>query len=149
MSRFVATFVEAERLLSIAFVGNDRVGATVVQPQAQLGAVVGLVADQALRQLASANEPLGNWAVVRLATGQEDGEKAALSICECMDLCVAPASRATNSLLLLPPFPPDAERCALTCVESIICVSVDRPFPASSRNRFSQMPRRAQRTKRL
>ena len=56
---------------------------------------------------------------------------------------------AGNSLLLLPPFPPDAERCALTCVESIICVSVDRPFPASSRNRFSQMPRRAQRTKRL
>jgi hypothetical protein len=28
-------------------------------------------------------------------------------------------------------------------------VSVDRPFPASSRNRFSQTPRRAQRTKRL
>jgi hypothetical protein len=50
---------------------------------------------------------------------------------------------------LSPPFPPAAERCALTCVESIICVSVDRPFPASSRNRFSQMPRRAQRTKRL
>ena len=40
-----------------------------------------------------------------------------------MDLRVAPASRATNSLLLLPPFPPDAERWALTCVESIICVS--------------------------
>ena len=31
----------------------------------------------------------------------------------------------------------------------VICVSADRPHPASSRNRFSQMPRRAQRTKRL
>src|SRR6516164_4310020 len=48
-----------------------------------------------------------------------------------------------NPLLLLPPFRPP-ERCALTCVESIICMAVDRPFPASSRNRFSQMPRRPQ-----
>jgi hypothetical protein len=31
-------------------------------------------------------------------------------------------------------FAPDAERCALTCVASIICVSVDRPRAASSRN---------------
>jgi hypothetical protein len=38
--------------------------------------------------------------------------------------------------------PPAAERCALICVESIICVSIDRPFPESSRNRFSQTPRR-------
>jgi hypothetical protein len=29
------------------------------------------------------------------------------------------------------------------------CLTVDRPFPASSRNRFSQMPRSAQPTKRL
>jgi len=65
------------------------------------------------------------------------------------DLRVAPSARAANSLLPLPPFPPAAERCAFTCVESIICVSVDRPFLASSLNRFSQMPRRAQRTKRL
>src|SRR5207248_9071942 len=61
----------------------------------------------------------------------------------------SPRGRAANSLLLLPPFPPAAERCTFTCVESIICVSVDRPFPASSRNKLSQTPRRAQRTKRL
>src|SRR5713101_6633911 len=71
------------------------------------------------------------------------------SICECVYLRVAPSARAANSLLLLPPFPPAAERCAFTCVESIICVSVARPFPASPRNRFSHTPRRAQRTKRL
>ena len=86
---------------------------------------------------------------MRFAAGQEDGEKTAPSICACMDLCVAPASRAANRLLLLPPFPPAAERCALTCVESIIWVFADLPFPASSLNKFSQTPRRAQRTKRL
>src|SRR5262245_48486640 len=82
-------------------------------------------------------------------SGQQDGDKAPFNICECVNLRVAPSTRAANSLLLLPPFPPAAERCAFTCVESIICVSMDRPLPASSRNRFSQTPRRAQRTKRI
>ena len=52
-----------------------------------------------------------------------------------MDFRVAPAARATNSLLLLPPF--RRRSGAFTWVESIICVSVDRPLPESSRNRFS------------
>lgn len=86
---------------------------------------------------------------MRVASSQQDGEEASFSIRECVDLRVAPSARAANSLLVLPPFPPEAERCALTCVESIICVAVERPLPASCRNRFSQMPRRAQRTKRL
>src|SRR5262249_53015154 len=77
--------------------------------------------------------------------GQQDGDKAPFNICECVNLRIAPSARAANSLLFLPPFPPAAERWALTCVESIICVSVDRPFLASCLNRFSQMPRRAQR----
>ena len=55
---------------------------------------------------------------MRFAAGQEDGEKTAPSICACMDLRVAPASRAANRLILLPSFPPAAERCALMCVES-------------------------------
>jgi hypothetical protein len=116
---------------------------------AQLGAVVGFVAEHAFRRLNSADQAFGDRAIMRLAAGQQDGEKPPLSICECVYLRVAPSTRAANSLLVLPPFPPAAERCALMCVESIICVSVDRPFLASSRNRFSQTPRRAQRTKRL
>ena len=86
---------------------------------------------------------------MRLTAGQQESYEAPLSICECVDLRVAPAARAANSLFLLPPFPPAAERWAFTCVESIICVSAERPLPASSRNKLSQMPRRAQRAKRL
>ena len=71
---------------------------------------------------------------MRFAAGQEDSEKTAPSICECMDLRVAPASRAANRLLLLPPFPPAAERCALTGVESIIWVFADLPFLASEKD---------------
>ena len=71
-----------------------------------------------------------------------------LSICECVYLRVAPSARAANSLLLLPLFRPAAPSDALSRAwSSIICVSVDRPFPANSRNRFSQTPRRAQRSK--
>src|SRR5438046_7151441 len=116
---------------------------------AQIVTIVGVVAKQAPWRLYSADQPLGNRIVVRFACCQQDGNEASFSICECVYLRVAPSARAANSLFLLPPFPPAAERCAFTCVESIICVSVDRPFPASSWNRFSQTPRRAQRTKRL
>lgn len=41
-------------------------------------------------------------AVVRLAAAHEDGKKTALSICQCADLRIAPASRAANCLFLLP-----------------------------------------------
>ena len=99
------------------------------------------------RRLYSADQALRDRAIMRFASSQQDGEKAPFSICECVYLRVAPSARAANSLLLL--LSAAAERCAFMCVESIICVSVDRPFPASSRNRFSQTPRRAQRTKRL
>src|ERR1700722_675884 len=133
----------------IAAVGNDRLGSALVQLLAQFSAVVVFVAEHSFRWLHSADEALRDRAIVCFASSQQNGDEAPFSICECMDLRVAPSTRAANSLFLLPTFPPDAERCALTCVESIICVSVDRPFLASSRNRFSQMPRRAQRTKRL
>src|SRR6188472_1687115 len=148
-SALVEALAEAERLFPVAAVGNDRLGSALVQFVAQFGAVVGLVAEHVFRWLHPADEALRDRAIVCFASSQQNGDEAPFSICECVNLRVAPSARAANSLLLLPPFPPAAERCALTCVESIICVSADRPFLASSRNRFSQIPRRAQRTKRL
>ena len=38
--------------------------------------------------------------------GQQDGEKAPFSICECVNLRVSPTARAANSLFLFPPFAP-------------------------------------------
>ncbi|MGA9134447.1 MAG: hypothetical protein WB384_20795, partial [Candidatus Sulfotelmatobacter sp.] len=148
-AQLVETLAEAERLFPVAAIWNDRLGSALIQFLAQFNAVVGLVAEHPFRSLHPADQALRDRAVMRLAAGQQDGEKAPFSIRERVNLRVAPSARAANSLLVLPFFPPAAERCAFTCVESIICVSVDRPFPASSRNRFSQMPRCAQRTKRL
>jgi hypothetical protein len=43
---------------------------------------------------------------VRFTSGQQNSDQAPLSICECVDLRVAPSARAANSLLLLPLFRP-------------------------------------------
>ena len=76
-SRFVE-FVEAIWLFSAASVGYDRVRSTVLQLHAQLGAVICFVANQVFRCFASADEALGRRAVVCFASGQQDGEFAAL-----------------------------------------------------------------------
>ena len=146
---FVGFSVEAERLLSVRLVGNDGLGSALVQPLPQLGAVVGLIPEKLLCRLGPSDQALCERTIVRLTASQEEGKKTVFSICDCVDFRIAPASRAANSLLLFPLFAPEAERCALMCVESIICVFVDRPRAASSRNNLSHTPRSAQRTKRL
>ena len=148
-AQIVEALRESERLLPASTIWDDRLSSALVQFLAQFTTIVSLVAKHMFCRLHSADQAVRDWAIVRFTAGQQNGDEASFSICECVDLRVASSARAADGLLLLPPFPPDAERCALTCVESIICVSADRPWLASSRNRFSQMPRKAQRTKRL
>lgn len=92
MALLVGLPVEAEGLLTIRSVWNDRLGSPIAQPSSQLGAVVGLVAEKLLGGFCAPDKSLGGRTIVRLAAGQEDGEKTAFSICECMDLRIAPAS---------------------------------------------------------
>jgi hypothetical protein len=83
------------------------------------------------------------------AVAQQEGKKTSFGITDSMYFRIAPATRASDRLILLPPFPPAAERCALMRVESIICVSDERPRRDNSSNILSHTPRFAQRTKRL
>ena len=92
MSLFVGFLVEAKRLLSIRPVGHNRLGAAFFQPLAQLGAVVGLVAEQLNGRLGTTDQTLGRRTIVCLAAGQEDGKKTTFSICQCVDLRIAPSS---------------------------------------------------------
>ena len=149
MALLVGLPIEAEGLLTVGLVGNDGFGAAIIEPLAQFGAVVGPVAEKLLGRFVAPDQALCRRTIMGLAACQQDGKKTAFSICDCMDFRVAPAARASNSLVLFPLFAPEAERCALTCVESIIWVWVDRPRAASSRNNRSHTPRSAQRTKRL
>ena len=74
------------------------------------------------------DETVRDWRVVSLTAGQDDAEKAPFSICKCINLRVAPASRAAHSLLLLPLFRLRPSDPLSTWVESIICVSADLTF---------------------
>jgi hypothetical protein len=84
--------VEAERLLAIGFVGNDGFGAAILQPVAQLGAVISPVSEQLPGGLAAADQPFGGRTIMRLAAGQQDGKKTAFSISDCVDFRIAPAA---------------------------------------------------------
>jgi hypothetical protein len=88
-------------------------------------------------------------AIRDLAAGQQESERAALSIGQRVDLGRATASRAANGLIFLPPFPPAAERWALTAELSIRTCADGPPACASARNKFVQTPLSAHRTKRL
>lgn len=92
MSLFVGFPVEAEGLLSVRPVGNDRLGAVIIEPLAQLGTVVGLVTEKLAGRFGAPDQTLGGRAIVRLAAAQENGKKTAFSICDCVDLRIAPTS---------------------------------------------------------
>jgi len=117
---FVGSPVEAERLLAIGFVWDDGRCPALVKPLAQFGAVIGPVAKQLLCRFDTFYETLRWRTIMCLSASQQDGKKTALSICDCVDFRVAPATRATNCLPMLPLFAPEAERCALMWVLSII-----------------------------
>ena len=114
MALLIRLSVEAEWLFAVRFVGNDGFGTALAEPLPQFGAVIGSVAEHLFGCFGAPDQPLGWRTIVRLAAGQQDGKKTALSICDCVDFRVAPATRASNSLALFPLFAPEAERCALT-----------------------------------
>ncbi len=66
-----------------------------------------------------------------------------------MDFGGPPAPRAADGLLVRPPFPPAADRWALTGVESSSSATGGPPASDSLANIPSQTPLRAQRTNRL
>jgi hypothetical protein len=71
---------------------HDGLGAAIFQPLPQVCAVVGGVAEQLGGCLGAPDQAPGGRTIVRLAAAQEDGKKAAFSICQCVDLRIAPAS---------------------------------------------------------
>jgi hypothetical protein len=77
---------------------------------AQIGTVIRSVAEKFLCRFGAPDQALRGRTIVRLAAGQKDAKKTALSICDCVDFRVAPAARAANRLLVLPLFAPEAER---------------------------------------
>ena len=86
------------------------------------------------------------FAISNLTTREQEGDGTAQAICQCMDFGGATAARASDGLILLPPLPPAAQRCALTAEESMR-TSTSGPSEAERAwNKFIQTPLAAQRT---
>ena len=87
--------------------------------------------------------------VAELARRYLEGDGPALRVADGVDLGRAPAPRAADGLVVLPPFPPEAQRCAFTAEESIRTWEGGPPARARVSNRSLQTPLAAQRAKRL
>ena len=70
-----------------------------------------------LRQLLQ--QRISRRAIGDVAASQQEGDGPTQAIGQRVDFRRAPAARAADRLILLPPFPPAAERCALTAEESM------------------------------
>ena len=114
MTKLVRRAINAEGVFAGGPVGNNGLGSPLLQPAAQLGTVIGSVPAQHFGSFSLTDQILSRGAIVRFATSQQDGKKTAFSIRDCMDFRISPAARASNRLVLFPPFlAPAAERCAL------------------------------------
>src|ERR1700742_119536 len=103
MSFSIPLPADTEWPFPVRSVWNDRSGAALAEPPSQSRTVICLVAEQTLRHLALANESLSHWTVVRRSVGQEDGKKTSSGISNSMYFLIAPATRASDRLILLPP----------------------------------------------
>lgn len=97
-----------------------RRGARIFDLAADEIAVVALVALNDLDIVGKQGEQrFGCDAIRNVSAGQNESNRPAEFIGQRMDFCRAPAARAPDRLVFLPPLPPDAQRCAFTALESI------------------------------
>ena len=88
---------------------------------------------------------ISRGAISNLAASQQEGNRAAVYIGQGVDLGRAAAARAADRLALLPPFPPEAQRCAFTAEESINTSAGGPPAVTRAWNISAQIPFDAQR----
>jgi hypothetical protein len=88
----VGLTVEAEGLPAIRSVRDDGLGAAILEPLAQFCAVIGGIAEKLGSCLGATDQARSGRTIMCLAATQQDGKKAAFSICDCVDLRIAPAA---------------------------------------------------------
>src|SRR5579872_6690878 len=88
-------------------------------------------------------------AVGGVARREDEDPRAAQLIDKAVNLAVAPALGYANRLFRRPPFPPPAQRCALTCVLSRAIRSGGSAGSAAASKMLCQIPCALQRLKRL
>lgn len=112
-------------------------------------AVISLVAMQDRRTGHPFEQGVGRDAIRNLATGQQEGDGATGEVRQGMDFRGPAAPRTTDGLAALPPFPPAAQRWALTAELSINTCAGGPEAEARAWKTPVHTPLAAQRTKRL
>lgn len=77
-------------------------------------------------------QSVGGDAIRHLPAGEQEGDGAAVPVDQGVDFGRAAAARATDRLLLLSPFPPEAQRCAFMAEKSIKTAAGSPPAAASA-----------------
>jgi hypothetical protein len=119
---------------------NDGLNVALLEKTSQAVGVVGLVGDQSFDWASSGQQFLRHHDIVNVSGRDQQNSRLAGSVGEGVDRRRASAARAPYAFLEGPPFPPAAERCALTCELSIEAVLITPVLPVTALNRASQMP---------
>src|SRR5215208_6569295 len=98
----------------VARPGMTASNAFVLKPSAQAISVIGLVGDEPLGRREGFQHREGHGDVGNVARCHGDRDDPATTIGQRMDLGRSAVTRDTYRLAELPPFPPDAKRCAFT-----------------------------------
>jgi hypothetical protein len=110
ISAFVGTFVEAMDDDTVGFVGNYRLGATPNDFGAKSVAIIAFVGDECAHGWGERQNIRRSSDIGILAWGQMKDDRPAERIAQRMDFCRAATARAADRLIVLPPFPPEAQR---------------------------------------
>lgn len=92
---------------------------------------------------------LRDLAIVNISSRQEQDAGTSFLVADGIELSVASAFRAADTMSQGPPFPPPAQRWTLMQLLSINSRSGASPAPANALKMLSHMPRSDQQTKRL
>lgn len=106
----VSSFIEAMKEDAIGLVGDHGLGATIDDLRTQRVAVVPFVRDQRAHRRRKRQNIGGSRDIGILARREMKSDWPAEGIAQRMDLGRAPAARAADRLIVLPPFPPEAQR---------------------------------------
>ena len=110
ISAFVGAFVEAMDDDTIGFVGDYGLGAAANDFPAKVVAVIPFVSEERAHGRGERQNIGRRRDIGILAWGQVQDDRPAERIAQRMDFCRAASARAADCLIVLPPFPPEAQR---------------------------------------
>jgi hypothetical protein len=128
---------------------DDSFNAALLEDSSEAVGVVGLVGDQSFDWAGGRQQVFRHHDVMDIAWGNQQNPGPADGVGEGVDRRRASAARASYAFRKGPPFPPAAERCALTCELSIEAVPITPVLPVTALNMASQTPWRLHQLKRL